>query len=82
MRTDIAWIQNAPGSLSKVMVPAGSKAPKKKLPVGGHAPHGGRVERLQRILADAPGVREPGQAGDEKQENSWGRWTHVTEQTL
>ena len=29
-RTDRAWIQNAPGSLSRVMVPAGSKAPKMK----------------------------------------------------
>ena len=30
-RTDKAWNQNAPGSLSKVIVPAGSKAPKMKL---------------------------------------------------
>jgi hypothetical protein len=29
-RTDRAWIQNAPGSLSKVTVPTGSKAAKKK----------------------------------------------------
>ena len=30
-RTESAWIHNAPGSLSTVMVPAGSKAPKMKL---------------------------------------------------
>jgi hypothetical protein len=29
-RTARAWIQNAPGSLSSVIVPAGSKAPKMK----------------------------------------------------
>ncbi len=29
-RTESAWNQNAPGSLSRVMVPAGSKAPKMK----------------------------------------------------
>ena len=29
-RTKRAWTQKAPGSLSRVMVPAGSKAPKKK----------------------------------------------------
>ena len=30
-RTESAWNHNAPGSLSTVMVPAGSKAPKMKL---------------------------------------------------
>ncbi len=30
-RTESAWIQNAPGSLSRVIVPAGSNAPKMKL---------------------------------------------------
>ena len=30
-RTESAWIHNAPGSLSTVMVPAGSNAPKMKL---------------------------------------------------
>ena len=30
-RTESAWIHNAPGNLSTVMVPAGSKAPKMKL---------------------------------------------------
>ena len=29
-RTESAWSHNAPGSLSTVMVPAGSKAPKMK----------------------------------------------------
>ncbi len=31
VRTESAWIHNAPGSLSTVIVPAGSKAPKMKL---------------------------------------------------
>ena len=31
IRSDSAWTHNAPGSLSTVMVPQGSAAPKKKL---------------------------------------------------
>ncbi len=31
VRTESAWIHNAPGSLSTEIVPAGSKAPKMKL---------------------------------------------------
>ncbi len=31
MRNEIAWTQKAPGNLSTVTVPQGSKAPKKKL---------------------------------------------------
>ena len=40
------------------------------VPVGRHAANRRRVERFEGILADAPGVREPGQTGDQKEERS------------